>query len=87
MMFVPLVPVSEIKETGEELSCAECGRVFTENEEGVFWVDDYFCETCSVELAGAAEQEAEQFAKEIAKIHEIARDLIETSFAARLSIH
>jgi hypothetical protein len=68
IMLLPLTPVSEITPEGEELHCAECARVVADNEDAVFWGDDYRCTTCSEKLAKIMQEEAEEFAREVCEI-------------------
>lgn len=68
MIWLPLTPVAEITGEGEELHCAECNRVFGEDEEAVFWEPEYRCEGCSEELAEIIKAEASEFAKANFKI-------------------
>lgn len=68
MIFLPLIPVAEIIKEGEELHCAECKRIFGEDEEAVNWGDGLRCEACSKELAEIVEAEAVDFAMKNCKI-------------------
>lgn len=66
--YLPLVPVFEMIEEGEELRCAECNRLFGEDEEAVYWGDVHRCEACSEKLAEIVEADAAEFAEENCKI-------------------
>lgn len=68
MMFLPMTPVNEITKEGEQLRCAECDRVFAEDELAVYWGDCQRCEACSEELVKTVEAEAAEFACQHCKI-------------------
>lgn len=68
MIWLPLAPVAEITEEGEEIHCAECNSVFSPDEDAVFWGSEYRCVGCSEELVKIVEAEAAEFARENCKI-------------------